>query len=192
MRQLDVRLIVLLSLMQATSSPALAADAEPAYRHSISVLGGGYSLSSNGRSSSSLGSLNFGYGYAFSQDWKGVVSYNSILSTAGGVSSFVNGFDVGAQYCLFSCGAVRRQVGDVVEIVEHSRIGLALGAGLAQRAFQLTTSTLSFSGPFFKLETNYFWSDRFRLLGAAQVTTLSNSANSLSFHTLSIGLGLDW
>ncbi|MBC7691201.1 MAG: hypothetical protein H7222_05480 [Methylotenera sp.] len=174
------------------SPEAMAADAQPVYRSHASVLGGAYSLSSTTKSSNSIGSLSFSYGYSLSESWRLLGSYNNIISTAGGIGSFVNGFDIGVQYCLFSCEAVTRQVGDLVTIREHSNFGLAVGAGLGQRAFQLTTQSIGFSGPFFRLEGNYFWSETLKILAAIQHNSLSNGASNLKFQSFSLGIGLDW
>lgn len=108
------------------------------------------------------------------------------------LSSIVSGFDVGAQYCFWTCSAMKQKIGDTALIVGWSPWGLNIGAGFATRSIQLSNVSVGFSGPFARAEVNYMLGDHFKALGAAQYTTMANSAKTVTHMTFQLGVGFDF
>ena len=174
------------------SFSTLALASTPEYKNSIEIFGGGYSLQSTGGAASSIGSLLVSYGYNIDRHFRAGIAYQNILSGTTGLGSSVSGLDLFGQYCFFSCVMERTEAASIAVVQEESKFGLAAGLGLSQRSFQLSTQTVGFAGPMFKVTGNYFWTTVMKALVGIQYATLVNGSNQLKFMTYSIGLGVDW
>ena len=109
-----------------------------------------------------------------------------------GGSSIVSTFDFGASYCFFNCVHQFERSGDVVMISQNSRWGLRVGLGFAQRAFQLATTTVSYSGISLSPQVNYFLNERTKILGLIKYGSLSNSTSSIQEMVISAGITFDF
>ncbi len=87
---------------------------------------------------------------------------------------------------------MKQKLSNSALVVSWSNWGLQVGAGFAQRSVMLDTLSVGYSGPFVRLEANYMTGDRFKILGATQYTTMSNSDRKLSHITFQLGVGLDF
>ena len=163
----------------------------PAKKNSLSFLAGAYSIKAGATSVSSPGSLTVGYNYMLTRKWNVFVSYNNYLSTSG-LSTSISGFDFGIHYCLFMCVPEVRRIGEVLTLTQSSPFGLRLGAGLSQRSFTLTSSTISFSGPYERLEGSYYVSPKLKALLVLQNGSLSNATVTMTFQSGMIGVGYDF
>jgi hypothetical protein len=175
-------------------NPSLAAndnEVVPANKSQVSILFGGYNLSSDGISTNSIGSLTLGFTYRFHPKFSAIASYNNLMSFSPALSSLVSGIDIGAQYCFLTCSAMKQRVADSATVVSWNPWGIQVGAGFAQRTFQLQQN-ISYSGPFGKVEVNYMLGDRFKVLGSSQYTYMVNASKTLSHITYQIGLGFDF
>jgi len=153
---------------------------------------GSYSLTAPGTTISSIGSVTIGFTYRFFEKVSANVAYNNLMTLSGNLSSIVSGFDVGGTYCFLNCSAMKQKLGDTALVVTWSPWGIQLGAGFAQRSVALSNVSVGFSGPYGKVEVNYMLADRFKLLGAAQLNSLSNSTKSITQTTLQLGVGFDF
>lgn len=159
-------------------------------KHSINAHGGLYSFSSPTSSLSGIGSMDIGYAYRFLPNWAGHISLNNIVSTQ--LVSLIWGMDIGAHYCLFNCYAKVEKIDQVIEISEFKKWGMELGFGMTQRSFQLVSSSVSYSGPFVRLETLYFINEKFKYVGRVQYSKLASSTRTLDIKTISFGIAMDF
>ncbi len=174
-----------------TSFAANDNEVVPANKTQVSILFGGYTLSPpNGTTSTSIGALTLGFAYRFHPKISAFASYNNLLRS--NISSIVSGIDVGAQYCFLTCSAMKQKISDSAMIVSWNPWGVQLGAGFAQRTFQLQNQNVSFSGPYGKAEVSYMLGDRFKAIGAGQYTIMVNNSRTLSHLTFQVGLGFDF
>jgi hypothetical protein len=164
----------------------------PANKTQLSILLGSYSLSAPNKKYSSFGSFSLGLTYRFHEKLSAIASYNNLLTVNSNLSSVVSGFDVGITYCFWECSAMKQKLSNSALVVSWSNWGLQVGAGFAQRSVMLDTLSVGYSGPFVRLEANYMTGDRFKILGATQYTTMSNSDRKLSHITFQLGVGLDF
>lgn len=169
-----------------------ARAAVPLSRNSFEFLAGAFSLSTSRGGTTSIGAFHVSYGYNISDRWRAGIGFQNIVSGATGFGSSLSGFDFFGQYCLFNCVATREAAASVAAVETHSAFGLSVGLAASQRTFQLTTQSLSFSGPSAKATGSWFWSENLKVLGSAQYSLLSNGNNQLNLLTYSVGLGVDW
>lgn len=159
-------------------------------KHSINAHGGLYSFSSPSSSLSGIGSMDVGYAYRFKPNWAAHFSLNNIVSTQ--LVSLIWGMDIGAHYCLFNCYAQIEKIDQVIEIAEYRKWGMELGFGMTQRSFQLVSSSVSYSGPFVRIETLYFINEKFKYVGRVQYSRLASSTRTLDIKTVSFGIAMDF
>jgi hypothetical protein len=137
-----------------------------------------------------VGAVTLGFAYRFHPKFSAMASYNNLFNP--NFSSLVSGVDVGAQYCFWTCSAMKQKIADSALVVSWNPWGVQVGAGFSQRSFQLSNQSIGFSGPFGKVEGNYMLGDRFKVLGTAQYTIMMNSSRTLSHMTFQVGLGFDF
>ena len=164
----------------------------PANKTEVSVLFGSYSLKASGTTISSIGALSLGFTYRFFEKVSATAAYNNLMTSGKNLSSIVSGFDIGGTYCFFTCSAIRQKLSDAALVVSWSPWGVQFGAGFAQRSVSLSSVSVGFSGPYFKIEPSYMIGDRLKILGALQYTTMSNSTKSITQTTMQLGLGFDF
>lgn len=159
-------------------------------KHSINAHGGMYSFTSPSSSLTGIGSMDIGYAYRFLPNWAGHISLNNIVSTQ--LVSLIWGMDIGAHYCLFNCYATLEKIDQVIEIAEYKKWGMEVGLGMTQRSFQLVSSSVSYSGPFVRLEGLYFIDEKFKYVGRIQYSKLASSTRTLDIRTVSFGIAMDF
>lgn len=196
-KQLKIIVLFLLPLamMSAFSPFAFAGEdneVSPANKTQLSLLFGSYSLKGTSTTISSMGAFTVGLTYRFFERVSANAAYNNLLTYSGGLSSVVSGFDIGGAYCFFSCSAMKQKLGDSALIVSWSPWGLQFGAGFAQRSILLSNQSVGFSGPYLKAEGNYMLGDRFKLLGTAQYSSMSNLEKNITQFTIQLGIGFDF
>ncbi len=188
-REIKIYMAQFLGLFTAMATHAQSA---PLYQNTISIQVGGYQLKSSKSTLSSFGSLNLQYDFHFSEKWFGSAGYQFIVDAAGGFSSLVSGFDIGANYYLVGGGPVRSDVVGMVEVIEEPKLGIAIGAGFSSRSFQLATQSIGYSGPFLSASAHYYLARNWKLVSTAQYLSLSAGQNELSAQVIGLGLGMDF
>src|SRR5690606_32248602 len=136
--------------------------------------------------------VSVNYTYRFMRKISAIGSYSNLLTTTGGASSIVSGFDVGAQYCFMSCAMEKQTLSDVTTLTYWSPFGVQVGGGFAQRSIQLSNATVAFSGPFGRVEGSYMISERFKVLVSAQYNMLANADRTVTQMTFLAGVGFDF
>lgn len=177
------------------SSMALAApdnEVSPANKTQFSVLYGGYTLSapSLSKPTVSQGSFTMNFQYRAFNRLSAVAAYSNLMGPT--FNSIVSGVDIGAQYCFFTCTAMKQKIGNAATVVSWAPWGVQIGAGLSQRSFLVKNASVGFSGPFMKLEANYMLGDKFKVLGASQFNYMINGSRILTHLTIQLGLGFDF
>jgi len=164
----------------------------PANKTELSLLLGNYSLSTPTSKISAIGAFTVGFTYRFFERISANAAYNNLMTLSGSLTSIVSGFDLGASYCFFTCSAMKQKLSDAGLVVSWSPWGVQLGTGFAARSIQLANASVGFSGPYIKAVVNYMLADRFKILGAAQYTTMSNASKSITQMTFQAGVGFDF
>lgn len=175
---LAVKLIPLLILF--TLLPVELRAADEIYRSQVSTLIGTSQITTTRGSTTSPG-IYLGYHYFLTDNYaiKGAYQYASNLS----------GLNLGLEYCLFGrCTPVKKSVGDVLEVTEYGTWGLTVGAGVAQRYFQVSTGTVTTVGFSAGLGLSRTLSRTLRLQGELETTLLSYGSQSIQANTYSLGL----
>lgn len=190
-----IALAIILSGTVASQNQCFAAndnEVSPANKTQVSMSFGSYSLKSVDKTVSALGAVSLGFTYRFFPRVSAIATYNNLMTFSSNISSIVSGIDVGAQYCFFTCSAMKQKIAGEALVVSWAPWGVQVGAGFSQRSVQLSNVSVGFSGPFAKAEVNYMLGDRFKVLGTTQYTMMINSSKTLNHLTFQLGLGFDF
>ena len=186
-----LRIFSFCSLIALIIQPSFASEADfvESYPTSqISLLGGSYSLSSGKKTLSGMGSVLANYQYFFSEKFSVSAGYQALFTD--GSRSEVSGYDAGLNYCFFACSPITRSLGDTVTIKERGSFGITVGAGMAQRFFQLSNASLIYSGMYGKLGASYLLNDRFKILAEFESAVIKNRTVQFTENTFMVGVGV--
>jgi len=158
-------------------------------KNSLSFLGGAYSLDSDTGDSSGFGTLFLEYSFKFNRKLALAAAYNNILKS-GELGSVVWGFDFGLDYCVANCIAETEKIGNVT-LTQYSKWGTRFGLGLSQRLFQLTTTSLDYTGPYLRGDALYFMAPNVKMVGRLQGHFLVNGNREMTIYFVLLGVSVD-
>jgi hypothetical protein len=184
-----MKLIFLICLALPSLSAFATDEIKLLKNRSVGLYTGANSISTNNSSKTALGRFGIEYTEIFNPKWSATVSYNVFLDDPSTLNSNISGFEVTGNWCLNICQPYKKKNEDL-NISYYPDFSHFAFAGLSQKSFHLTSTSLTYSGLIVGYDASKFFKEDFSLFTRLSYEKLVSNANNADL--MSVSFGLRW